>query len=106
MNKYGKMLDEEIESRFNTIVLLPEGSEEKARATEDLERLYKIKLEEEEKANNRKTNLGNLILNGVGTVGGLLASIFFMSKGFKFEETGTYTSQTFKTLFDKLKIKK
>lgn len=106
MNKYGKMLDEEIESRFNTIVLLPEGSEEKARATEDLERLYKLKLEEEEKSKGRFFNLLNTAANVLGTIGGLGASIFFMRKGFKFEETGTYTSQTFKTLFDKLKIKK
>lgn len=102
-----QMLEEEIENQIVELKSLEAGSEEKSRATEDLAKLYKAKIEEtkvEADANNKKHELNDQVKDrywrygieiGLGLIAiGFNAVVF--SRGMKFEETGTYTSGTFR----------
>ncbi len=105
-----KMLDEEIKSEIEDLSSLNPGSEEKSAAIDDLAKLYKLKIEEAkneidstEKKNQLSEDAKNRYFRlGVEAAGIILPIIFYsiwMNKGFKFEETGTFTSQTFRGLF-------
>lgn len=98
-DKFRKMLDDEIEFRLNNLPLLEEGSEAKARATRDLDVLYRIKIEENDKAVSHRNSAVSTVTNVVTGLGSLVLGAFTIGKGFKFEETGTFTSQTFKQMF-------
>jgi parvulin-like peptidyl-prolyl isomerase len=105
-----------------------EAGEEKSSAIDDLVKLYKLKIEEDKNQNdlmekvdarenevllkekqlNQEKKNGFLKL-GLEAAGIILPLVFYaawMTKGFKFEETGTYTSTTFRNLFGGFKPKK
>lgn len=114
------LLEEEITNQFKALDSLDYGSEEHSRAVEDLTKLYKLKLDEskanrefEDRLSNqikedefKKTQLetqkfdifirAGLVILEVG--GTLLFYNRWMKKGLKFEETGTFTSNTFRGL--------
>ncbi len=76
-----------------------EGSEEKSTAIDDLVKLHRLKIEEE----SRKDRYFRL---GVEAAAIILPLIFYgiwLRKGFKFEETGTFTSTTFRNLFNRFR---
>jgi hypothetical protein len=119
------LLEEEIKSMIQNLSSLPSGSKEKSTAIDDLVKLYKLRIEEtknewdfkekyyvhesdkqfkkiqfEEQVKDRYFRLG------VEAAGIILPLIFYgiwMRKGFKFEETGTFTSTTFRGLFNRFK---
>jgi len=106
MNKEIKeLLEETIKSGIRDLSFLPSGSKEKSTAFEDLVKLYKLRIEEtrnerdfNEKVKDRYFRLG------VETLGIILPLIFYavwMERGFRFEETGTFTSTTFRGLFNR-----
>lgn len=67
------------------------------------ESAYRGRTEEE---NARKDRIINLIRIGVDITGVILPLIFYggwMNRGFKFEETGTFTSATFRNLFQRFR---
>ena len=119
------LLGEEIKSGIRDLSSLPSGSKEKSSAIEDLVKLYKLRIEEtrnewdfNEKYESRyndvqfkKDQLKEQVKDryfrlGVEAAGIILPLIFYgiwMSKGFRFEETGTYTSTTFRGLFNRFK---
>lgn len=119
------LLEEEIKFEIQDLSSLPSGSKEKSSAIEDLVKLYKLRIEEtknewdfnekydahksdkqfkkaqlEEQVKDRYFRLG------VEAAGIILPLIFYgiwMRKGFKFEETGTFTSTTFRGLFNRFR---
>ena len=112
-----KLLEEEIKAEIRDLSTLEPGSKEKSTAIEDLAKLYKLRIEEtrnewdfNEKYESRdsdmqfkKNQLEEQVKDryfrlGVEAAGIILPLIFYgiwMRKGFKFEETGTFTSTTF-----------
>lgn len=120
-----KLLEEEIKAEIRDLSTLEPGSKEKSTAIEDLAKLYKLRIEEtknewdfSEKYDARegdkqlkKDQLEEQVKDryfrfGVEVASIILPLIFYaawMKRGFKFEETGTYTSTTFRSLFNRFK---
>jgi hypothetical protein len=119
------LLEEEIKSMIQNLSSLPSGSKEKSTAIDDLVKLYKLRIEEtknewdfkekyyvhESDKQFKKTQFEEQVKDryfrlGVEAAGIILPLIFYgiwMRKGFKFEETGTFTSTTFRGLFNRFK---
>ena len=116
-------LEDRIEKEFENLGDLQTGSREKTEAIDALERLYKLMLEEDklqferqdkddqvitddrerevkvkEMEEEAKNNKWKLFLNVAEIFSPQIFYAFWMHKGFKFEETGTFTSNTFKWL--------
>ncbi len=120
-----KLLEEEIKAEIRDLSTLEPGSKEKSTAIEDLAKLYRLRIEEtknewdfNEKYESRdsdmqfkKNQLEEQVKDryfrlGVEAAGIILPLIFYgiwMRKGFKFEETGTFTSTTFRSLFNRFR---
>lgn len=126
------LLDEEIKSQINTISDMDVNDENYSKAVDSLVKLHKLRIEEmksitdsEDQAYKRETDEETCKLNEeirqeqlseqkkdryirIGLdVAGLLVPIMFystwMRRGFKFEESGTFTSTTFRGLFGHFK---
>ena len=102
-------LDEQISRLFKELEDLEPGSEGYAAALEDLRRLEDLRAKEIdatnstdkisiEKSERKKDRICKGITDAAGIVLPLLAFGFWNKKGFKFEESGVYTSQTFREL--------
>lgn len=113
-NEIKEKLDEVLKNELDNLESLELGSEEHATAVEEVVKLYKAKTDEEEKERdaeirkkqNRSQNWNQWVALGLTTaigIGNLVLNAYFCERGFKFEETGTYTSQTHKNLFPKFK---
>ena len=116
-----RLLSEEIESEIENLSGLEPGSDEHSKAVDSLSKLYKLKIEEsknqselEEKQKEellKKEQLREQKIDRwvkVGVVAGELTIplVFYgvwMKRGFKFEETGTFCSQTFRNFFSRLR---
>lgn len=120
-----KLLEEEIKTEIRDLSTLEPGSKEKSTAVEDLAKLYKLRIEEtknewdfNEKYESRDSDIqfkkdqleeqvkDRYFRFGVEAAGIILPLIFYaiwMKRGLKFEETGTYTSTTFRGLFNRFK---
>ena len=123
--KIKELLYGRIETEINGLDYLPQGSPEHSAAVESFTKLYKLKLEEDknkiEHDNNIKCresdeNYKNAQMSGsvkelyfkygMAAVELILTLGFYglwMHRGFKFEEKGVYTSQTFRGLFSRFK---
>lgn len=131
-NELREALGEEIKGQIEGLKSLKPGSDEHSSAVDSLTKLYKLKLDDnrmdldfeekydrrileekhyadEQKLKEEQTKLENKhrwIKVGV-EVGSIVVPLIFyaawMRKGFKFEETGTFTSTTFRGLFQKFK---
>lgn len=126
------LLDEEIKSQINAISDMDVDNENYSKAIDSLVKLHKLRIEEtksitdfEDRTYKRENDEKTCELNEeirqeqlseqkkeryirIGLdVAGLLVPIMFysawMRKGFKFEETGTFTSTTFRGLFGHFK---
>ena len=127
-----KELEKEILKEIQDLSTLESGSKEKGSAIENLATLYKLNIEEVkieheamEKAFDRgsadETSARDLKLKqqmldesikdryfklGLDVAGLIVPIIFYgiwMGRGLKFEETGTFTSTTFRGLFNRFK---
>lgn len=127
-----ELLDEEIAAEIRSISEMKDGSTEKSKAIDDLATLYKLRIEEnrnlweaDEKYDRRKmeeeaglrdedikrTQISEQIKDryfkvGIAAAELMIPLVFYgiwMNKGFKFEETGAYTSTTFKGLFNRFR---
>ena len=127
-----KLLDKEIAAEIQSISEMKDGSTEKSKAISDLATLYKLRIEEnknlweaDEKYDRRKmeeeaglrdedikrTQISEQIKDryfkvGIAAAELMIPLVFYgiwMNKGFKFEETGAYTSTTFKGLFNRFR---
>lgn len=127
-----ELLNEEIAAQIQTLSELNSGSKEKSAAVDDLTKLYKLRIEEnksvwdaDEKYNRRmmdndssanekdfkERQITEQVKERYFRVGIAAAELLiplmcygvWMNKGFKFEETGTYTSSTFKGLINRFR---
>lgn len=126
------LLNEEIVAGFQNLSNLKDGSDEKSSAVDDLVKLYKLRIEEnkserdadekydrrvmEGKANIKDDEMKRKQLDeqvkeryfklGVAAAELMVPLVFYgiwMRKGFRFEETGTYTSKTFTGLINRFR---
>lgn len=116
-------LDKELERRFEDLGNLETGSDEQGKATDNIVKLYKLRMDENEQENSKNANEDKAVLErhkleleeqkakddklirilttvtSVGvTIAGFAVGSHWYGKGFKFEETGTICSSTFKGL--------
>lgn len=127
-----ELLNEEIADEIKALSELEAGSDEKSAAIEDLTKLYKLRIEEnksswdaddkynrrimDEKSNDKDDEIKQKQLEeqvkdryfkvGIAAAELMIPLMFYgiwMNKGFKFEETGTITSSTFKGLINRFK---
>ena len=113
-DEIGKLLDEVIILELKELKTLDQDSSERQDAVNNVVKLYQIKndeakihLDDIEKIVKRfdERIFGYLKL-GVELIGIGAPLVFYavwMGRGFKFEETGTFTSNTFKNLFNRFK---
>ena len=119
------LLGEEIKTEIRNLSTLEPGSEEKSTAIDDLAKLYRLRIEEtrnewdfnekyesrysdiqfkkdqlEEQVKDRYFRLG---LEAAGIILPLIFYAVWMKRGVKFEETGTFTSTTFRGLFNRFR---
>ena len=116
-------LDKELERRFEDLENLTTGSDEQGKATDNIVKLYKLRMDENEQENSKNADEDKAVLErhkleldeqkakddklirilttvtSVGvTIAGFAVGSHWYGKGFKFEETGTICSSTFKGL--------
>ena len=121
-------LDERIEEALDAMKSLTPGSKEYESAANHLATLYRLAMEETEKErtfvrncdrdvletrelelkiaqleDQKKDRWWRLGLEAAGLVLPLAFYAVWMRRGFKFEETGTFTSTTFRGLFSKFR---
>lgn len=114
MENIKELLDGEIASAIENLTLLKPGSEEYSAAVESIAKLYKLRIDETEHEHERQQKVNQLDeqvkdryfrvgLEAAGIILPLAFYAFWMRKGFKFEETGTFTSTTFRGLFNRFR---
>ena len=121
MSEIQNLLDNEIVRRLKELDGMASGSKEIGVAIEDIEHLCKMRVEERklnsELESNAREERDKLVENaarakdryirlGLDVAGLILPLMFYgiwMSMGFKFEESGTFTSTTFRSLFNRFK---
>lgn len=121
MSEIQNLLDNEIVRRLKELDGMASGSKEIGVAIEDIEHLCKMRVEERklnsELESNAREERDKLVENaakakdryirlGLDVAGLILPLAFYgiwMYKGFKFEESGTFTSTTFRSLFNRFK---
>lgn len=116
-------LDKELERRFEDLENLTTGSDEQGKATDNIVKLYKLRMDENEQESSKNADKDKAVLErhkleleeqkakddklirilttvtSVGvTIAGFAVGSHWYGKGFKFEETGTICSSTFKGL--------
>lgn len=127
-----ELLEKEIATEIQSLSKLEAGSEKKSSAIDDLAKLYRLRIDEnksnwdadekygrremEEEANDKDNQMKQKQLEeqvkdryfkaGIAAAELMLPLIFYgiwMRKGFKFEESGTYTSKTFTGLINRFR---
>lgn len=119
MDQTNELLTRQLDEEIRKLSTMEDGSEEKTATVNGINQMYRLKIEEHrmneelkaQKAEAQRQEkfkivdtvieAGKVVISGLG----LAASVAFMHRGFKFEQEGTYTSQTFKNLFGKFRIK-
>ena len=127
-----ELLNEEIADEIKALSELEAGSDEKSAAIEDLTKLYKLRIEEnksswdaddkynrrimDEKSNDKDDEIKQKQLEeqvkdryfkvGIAAAELMIPLMFYgiwMNKGFRFEETGTISSQVFRNLINRFR---
>lgn len=116
-------LNKELERRFEDLENLETGSDEQGKATDNIVKLYKLRMDENEQESSKNADKDKAVLErhkleleeqkakddklirilttvtSIGvTIAGFAVGSHWYGKGFKFEETGTICSSTFKGL--------
>ena len=119
------LLEEEIKAEIKRLGPLESGSQEHTTAVDSLTKLYKLKLEEDKNTYERLDKIENREIDqesktaqmaesvkdryfrfGMAAAELVLPLMFYgvwMRRGFKFEQDGTFTSQTFRGLFSRFR---
>lgn len=117
MKMTGEMLDDAIRTEFERMLTLTEGSDEYKRAYDRLRSLYTLKIDESKISVDEKIKLTQMLENAKDRkidvlikVGEIVVpsvlTLIFVIWGFKFEETGTFTSNVFRIIWSKFKLGK
>ena len=118
-----EMMDKELKRRFEDLESPKTGSDEQSKATDNIVKLYKLRMDENEQNVSKEADEDKLLLEkskleleaekakddklirilttvtSVGiSIAGFAVGSHWYGKGFKFEETGTICSSTFKGL--------
>lgn len=92
----------EIERLLKSMAEMDQNSEEYQAATENLERLYGVKLEQEKFDDEKQRAFWDMTIRYGIEAGAILLNLGFRMvwtrKGFRFEENGNYVSTTYKWL--------
>lgn len=107
-------LDEEILRELENLSSMDQGTQEHTDAVDSLTKLYKMRNEDDrltielnekkEERNDKKED--RIVKIGIASAEIVLPLIFYavwMRRGLKFEESGTFTSQTFRGLISRFK---
>lgn len=97
-DKLKELLDEKIEAELNALDAFSPETEEHYHVVENVVKLYKLKSDD--------TKVERYVKLGAEIAGIILPLVFYgywMSKGFEFEKTGSFTSTTFRNLFMRFK---
>lgn len=97
------LLEEEIKAEIKRLGSLESGSQEHTTAVDGLTKLYKLKLEEDKNTYERKDRYFRFGMAAAELVLPLMFYGVWMRRGFKFEQDGTFTSQTFRGLFSRFR---
>lgn len=119
------LLEEEIRAEIKRLGSLESGSQEHTTVVDSLTKLYKLKLEEDKNTYERLDKIENREIDqesktaqmaesvkdryfrfGMAAAELVLPLMFYgvwMRRGFKFEQDGTFTSQTFRGLFSRFR---
>lgn len=119
------LLEEEIKAEIKRLGSLESGSQEHTIAVDSLTKLYKLKLEEDKNTYERLDKIENREIDqesktaqmaesvkdryfrfGMAAAELVLPLMFYgvwMRRGLKFEQDGTFTSQTFRGLFSRFR---
>ena len=119
------LLEEEIKAEIKRLGSLESGSQEHTTEVDSLTKLYKLKLEEDKNTYERLDKIENREIDqesktaqmaesvkdryfrlGMAAAELVLPLMFYgvwMRRGFKFEQDGTFTSQTFRGLFSRFR---
>lgn len=119
------LLEEEIKAEIKRLGSLESGSPEHTTAVDSLTKLYKLKLEEDKNTYERLDKIENREIDqesktaqmaesvkdryfrfGMAAAELVLPLMFYgvwMRRGLKFEQDGTFTSQTFRGLFSRFR---
>lgn len=110
MEDKSKMLDEEIVAVLDYLKTHSPDSEEYTAAAENFAKLYQVKIDSERVALDKCEHIRERFFKyGMGAAELVLPLIFYgvwMRRGFRFEEKGTFTSNTFKGLMKFFRPKK
>lgn len=109
MDETKELLKKEIDTQIMNLAVMDAGSENKARAVEDVSKLYKLKLEEEkleldaaDKKAERRNTLIDQVIGHVIVIGTTVFTVRLSKSWLKdvldFEKTGAITSDAFKIL--------
>lgn len=113
MNEIKEMLNEEIKKSIQNLSEFEDGSEEKAKAVDDLVKLHKLTTEEAkieaEIEETRKSRIDSKLTTWVNVgvslftfITGTCVTVGMYKKGLKFEETGTVTSSHTRQILPKI----
>lgn len=120
MDQTNELLTRQLDEEIRKLSTMEDGSDEKTATVNGINQMYRLKIEERrmneelkaqkvEAQRQEKFAIVDRVIEGVkvgvSVVGGIVVPIIFMNRGFKFEQEGTYTSQTFKNLFGKFRLK-
>ena len=119
------LLEEEIRAEIKRLGYLESGSQEHTTAVDSLTKLYKLKLEEDKNAYEHLDKIENREIDRESKIAQMMESVkdryfrfgmaaaelvlplmfygVWMRRGFKFEQDGTFTSQTFRGLFSRFR---
>lgn len=114
MDESRKLLEEEIQEEIKRLSSLKPGSDERKKAIDELSTLYQLKTNEVkslEEAKVKNDQLSEQVKDrwfkaGIAAAELIVPLMFYgvwMKRGFKFEETGTFTSTTFRGLFNRFR---
>lgn len=114
MDESKKMLEEEIKAEIQRLSSLTPGSKERTAAIDELSKLYHLKIDEVKSLEDTKVKNNQMSEQvkdryfklGIAAAELIIPLVFYgawMKRGFKFEETGTFTSTTFRGLFNRFK---
>ncbi len=102
-------LDRQIQVEIEKLSVMEDGSEEKSRAIEGINKLYRLKIDQDKnesdalietvKANNQTlADRAKLVIDIMGIIVPIGFYGIWMKRGFEFEKEGFYTSKTFQGL--------
>ena len=109
-----ELLEDVIKAKIKNLKNISPGSEGYLEEVEAISKLYKLNIEEMENERTHEIKQTQISderkarywKNGI-EIGGIILPLAFyglwMKRGFKFEESGVFTSTTFKNLFSKFK---